>query len=138
LTAAPTKCTEDGGEVVITTSIPSRFAIRIAAGIAGHEQAPARELQLLRRAHEAGGAVQLLRRLAPLGPEVARAVHPREGRRLEVVVDVDPLRIVGSEHVRLDPEFRQVCRKLERPLHAAAAGGREVHRDEEDLHPGRR
>jgi hypothetical protein len=33
-TAAPTRCTDDGGEVVITASIPSRRAMRIAAGIA--------------------------------------------------------------------------------------------------------
>ena len=33
-TAAPTKCTELGGDVVSTTSIPSRRTIRIAAGIA--------------------------------------------------------------------------------------------------------
>ena len=33
-TAAPTRWTEPGGEVVITASIPSRRAMRIAAGIA--------------------------------------------------------------------------------------------------------
>ena len=33
-TAAPTRWTDDGGDVVRTTSIPSRLAIRIAAGIA--------------------------------------------------------------------------------------------------------
>src|SRR5581483_9898727 len=33
-TAAPTRCTDDGGEVVRTTSIPSRRAIWIAAGTA--------------------------------------------------------------------------------------------------------
>src|SRR4029453_6265501 len=33
-TALPTKCTEPGGEVVITASMPSFRAIRIAAGIA--------------------------------------------------------------------------------------------------------
>ena len=47
---------------------------------------------------------------------------------------VDPLRVVRREHVRLDPERGQVLRELERPLDAAAAGGREVERDEQHLH----
>ena len=34
LTAAPIRCTEPGGEVVNTTSIPSLRAIEIAFGIA--------------------------------------------------------------------------------------------------------
>jgi hypothetical protein len=34
LTAAPTKWTDPGGDVVITASIPSRCAILTAAGIA--------------------------------------------------------------------------------------------------------
>jgi len=48
---------------------------------------------------------------------------------------MNPLRIVGREDMRLDPELRQVGRELERTLDAAAARRREVHRDEEDLHP---
>ncbi len=143
LTAAPTRWTEDGGDVVITTSIPSRLTIRIAAGIAVRFQltfssGTSRRRPASRRLHaealEALRAVQLLGRLAPLRAEVARAMHPRERRRLQLVVAVDPLRIVRREHVRLDPEARQVRRELERPLDAAAAGRREVHRDEEDLH----
>ena len=147
LTAAPTRWTEDGGDVVITTSIPSRLTILIAAGIAvrfqltfssGHEQPPARELRLHADALEPLRAVQLLGGLAPFRPEVAGAVHPGERRRRQLVVAVDPLRVVGREHVRLDPELRQVRRELQRTLHAAAPGRREVHRDEEDLHCGRR
>ena len=68
-------------------------------------------------------AVQLLGRLAPARAEVARPVHPRLGRHAQRLVAVDPLRIVGSQHVRLDPERRQVLRELQRTLNASAAGG---------------
>ena len=147
LTAAPIRCTDDGGEVVSTTSIPSRLTIRIAAGIAvrfqltfssGTSRRRPGEPRVHAEALEALRAVQLLRRLAALRAEVARAVHPGERRRLQLVVAVDPLRVVGREHVRLDPEARQVRRELERPLDAPAAGRREVHRHEQDLHCGRR
>ena len=143
LTAAPTKWTELGGEVVSTTSMPSRRTIRIAAGIAvrfqgtfssGTSSAAAEEPRLGRRARRGPSF-----RAAPGGPaaaraEVARAMHPRLGRRLELVVAVHPLRVVRREHVRLDPERRQVGRGLQRALDAAAARGREVERDEQDLH----
>jgi hypothetical protein len=98
--------------------------MRIAAGIAVRFQA--------------GRAVQLLGRLASLRPEIARTVYPGERRRRQLVVAVDPLRIVRRENVRLDPELRQMRRELERTLDAAAACGREVERDDEDLHRGRR
>jgi hypothetical protein len=62
------------------------------------------------------------------------AVNPRLGRRLKLVVAVDPLRVVGSEHMRLDPERRQVRGRLQRALDAGAAGGREVQGDDQDLH----
>ena len=102
--------------------------------LVGDEQPPPGELRLLGEALEPLRPVQLLRRLAALRPHVARAVHPGERRRHQLVVAVDPLRIVGREHVRLDPELRQVRGELQRPLHAAAARGREVHRHEEHLH----
>ena len=106
--------------------------------LVGHEQPSPRELQLLPRSLEAGRAVQLLRGLAALRAEIARAVHPREHRRKRLVVTMDPLRVVGREHMRLDPELGQVGRELERALHAATARRREVHRDEQDLHRGAR
>ena len=59
-------------------------------------------------------------------------------RRLQLVVDVNPFRIVGREHVRLDPVRGQVGRELQRALHTAAARRREVHRHEQDLHRGAR
>ena len=77
LTAAPTKWTELGGEVVSTTSIPSRRAIRIAAGIAvrfhgtfssGHEQAPAEQARLGAEPLEPGRPVQLVGGRRPRGP----------------------------------------------------------------------
>ena len=78
--------------------------------------------------------VQLLGGLAAPGPDVAGAVHQRLARRDELVVPVDPPRIVRGEHVGLDPERRQVGRELERPLDAAPAGRREVDGDDEQLH----
>ena len=103
-----------------------------------HEQPPPGELQLLRSALEAGRPVQLLGRLASLRPEVARTMDPGECRSREPFVAVDPLGVVRREHVRLDPELRQVRGELQRALHSTASGGREVHRDEQDLHCGRR
>ena len=96
---------------------------------------PARQQPRLRRARaRARLAVQFLRRPASPRPEVAHAVHPRLRRRQQLVVHVDPLRVVRCEHVRLDPERGQVRRELQRALHAAAARRREVERDDEDLH----
>ena len=144
LTAAPTRCTDDGGEVVITTSIPSRLTIRIAVGIAVRFQLTFSSGTSRRRlasractpsALESLRAVQLLGRLPALRAEIAGAMHPRERRRLQLVVAVDPFRVVRGEHVGLDPEARQVRRELERPLDSAAAGRREVHRDQQDFHP---
>ena len=71
-------------------------------------------------------AAELLRRLPRPRAEVARAVDPRLRRHAQLGVAVHPLRVVGREHVRLDPERGQVLRELERALHAAAARGREV------------
>ena len=102
------------------------------------EQPPARELQLLRRALEPSRPVQLLRGLAPLRSQVAGAMHPGQRRHREPFVAVNPLRVVGREHVRLDPELRQVCGELQWTLYPAAPGRREVHRDQENLHCGRR
>ena len=61
-------------------------------------------------------------------------MHPRLSRQLQVLVDVEPLRIVGGEDVGLDPVRRKVRRKLERTLDSAAARRREVHRHQKDLH----
>ena len=141
-TAAPTRCTEPGGDVVITTSMLSARAIRSAAGIAVRFHVAASSGTTSRRgssracvsdALEPGLAVQLLRRQAPARPEVAHAVHPRLRRRQQLVVHVHPPRIVRCEDVRLDPERGQVRRELQRTLHAAAARRREVERHEENL-----
>ena len=83
---------------------------------------------------EPGAPVQLLGELARARPDIARAVHPRLRRRLQLVVDVDPLRVIGREHVRLDAVRREVRGELQRTLHAAAARRREVHRHEQELH----
>ena len=147
LTAAPTRCTDDGGEVVITTSMPSlphdadrrRDRRQVPAHVlVGDEQAPPGELRLPREAHEALRPVQLLGGLPALRAEVARAMHPGERRRLQLVVAVDPLRVVRREHVRLDAELRQMRRELERPLDAPSPGRREVEADDQHLHCGRR
>ena len=128
---------------MITTSIPSLRTSLIAAGIAVRFQltfssgTSSRRPNSARLAHgevDARRAVQLLRRQAALRAEIARAVHPGLRRHGQLGVAVDPLRVVGREHVRLDPERRQVRRELERSLHAAAAGGREVERHEQHLH----
>ena len=86
---------------------------------------------------EAATAMQLVREPAAARPHVARAVDPGLRRQGQIGILVHPLRIVGREHVRLDPERGQVRRELERPLHSTAARGREVHRHEEDLHAAR-
>src|SRR5262249_3891098 len=62
---------------------------------------------------------------------------PGEGRRRQLVVAVDPLRVLRRQHVRLDPELGEVRGELQRALDAAAAGGREVERDEQHLHERR-
>ena len=99
-----------------------------------HQHSAERERRLAAGALETLEAVELLRREATLGPDVADAVDPRLSRRDEVVVTVNPLGVVGREHVRLDPEAGQVRRELERPLDAAAARGREVQRHEQHFH----
>ena len=83
---------------------------------------------------EATATVQHLHGPASLRPEVARAMDPGLRRRLQLVVDVNPLRIVGREHVRLDAERREVRGELQRALYPASARGRVVHRHEQDLH----
>ena len=86
------------------------------------------------KAIQAGRAVQLFRRAAALRPDVAGPVYPRLRRRLELVVGVHPFWVVRSEHMGLDPELWKVGRELQRPRHAAAAGRRKVHRDDQQLH----
>ena len=102
-----------------------------------HEQAASGQPCLHPDALEPLPAVELLGRLPALRPEVAGPVHPGERRRLQLVVAMNPLRVVRREHVRLDPEARQVSGELQRPLHAAASRRREVHGHEEDLHAER-
>ena len=127
--------------------MPSRRTAWIAAGIAVAFQVTLASGTSARR--NASDACVPRRSSPPLpcsssagrrarGPDVADAVHPGLARRLQLVVAVDPLRVVGREHVRLDPERRQVGGELERPLDAAAARGRPVHRDDEDAHYWRR
>ena len=132
-----------GGEVVMTASIPSRRAIRIAAGIAVRFHVTLASGTSSRRAvtcactsarSSPSAARELLRRLPRARADVAHAVHPRLGRDAQLGIAVHPLRVVGREHVGLDPERGQVLRELERALHAAAARGREVHRHEQHLH----
>ena len=127
-----------------TTSIPSLRAIEIAFGIAvafqrhvlvgqragGGRSSPARK----RTRSTPRPAVQLVGDPPAARPDVAGAVHPRLRRQRQVRVLVHPLRVVRREHVRLDPERRQVARELQRALDAAAARGREVEGDEKELH----
>ena len=101
-----------------------------------HQHPAERERSLAPRALEPLEAVELLRRQAAFRPDVADAVDPRLGRRHEVVVAVHPLGVVRREHVGLDSEAGEVGRELERPLDAAAARGREVHRREQHFHAG--
>ena len=143
LTAAPIRWIEFGGDVVITASIPSLLTMRDrrrdrgqvpAHVLVRHEQAATEQPHLRREALEALGAVELVGGPLAARPDVLRAVHPRLRRRDELVVAVHPLRVVRREHVRLDPVGGQVRRELERALDAAAPGGREVERYEQDLH----
>ena len=104
----------------------------------GQEQPASGDLRLQEQALEPLGDGELLGRLPRPRPDVADAVHPGLRRHAQVGIAVHPLRVVGSEHVGLDPERGQVLRELQRPLHAAAARGREVQRDEEHLHGAKR
>ena len=62
-------------------------------------------------------------------------MDPRLRRQLELLVRRRRARHVRREHVRLDPERRQMRRELQRPLHASAAARRKVERHEQDLQP---
>ncbi|HET7043444.1 MAG TPA: hypothetical protein VFI37_01235 [Gaiellaceae bacterium] len=106
--------------------------------LVGEEQPAAERARVDERPLGAGRPVQLLGARPSLRADEANTVDPRLRRHLELLVAVDPLRVFRSEHVGLDPEPGQVRRELERPLHAAAARGREVERDEQDLHAGER
>ena len=98
------------------------------------EETPRRHLGLQKRATETVSGPELLDRLPRPRPEVSRAVDPRLRRNAQLGVRVHPLRVVRREHVRLDAERGKVLRELERALHTATAGGREVHRHEQHLH----
>ena len=98
------------------------------------EKRARRELHAERHAPETGAAAELLGRPARGRAEVPRAVHGRRRRELERLVRVEPLRVVGSEDVRLHAELGKVRRELERPLDARAARRREVEGDDQDLH----
>ena len=108
-----------------------RFHVTLASGTSSRR---AVDLRLNERAFEALRRAQLLRRLPRARTDVAGAMDPCLRRDPELGIAVDPLGIVGREHVRLDPERGEVLRELERALHAPAAGWREVHRDQEDAH----
>ena len=143
--AAAMRCVEPGGDVETTTSIPCSRTSRIPAGIAvtahvafssGHDEAPQLQPRLRQRALEPSVPASTSRRLAAADADVARPVHPRLGRHPQALVAMQPARIVGREHVGLDPHRRQVLRELQRALDAAAAGGREVEADDQRLHGG--
>ena len=102
--------------------------------LVGQEQPAADRRGAHERELDAAPAVLLVGDPPPARPDVARAVDPRLRRQRQVGVLVHPLRIVRREHVRLDPERGQMARELQRALHAAAAGGREIESDEEELH----
>ncbi len=128
---------------MITASMPSRRTMRIAAGIAVRFHVTLASGTSRRRAVTCAwrsarsnpvGRAELLGRLARTWADVASAMDPGLRRYAQLGVPVHPLRIVRREHVGLDAERRQVLRELERALHAAPAGGREVHRHEQDLH----
>jgi hypothetical protein len=53
---------------------------------------------------------------------------------MQLLVAVEPLRVVRREHVRLYPERREMGRGLQRALNAAPACRREIHGHEEDFH----
>ncbi len=90
------------------------------------------------RALEPLRAGKYLGRLPAAHADVARAVHPRLGRQPEALVSMQPARVVGCEHVGLDPHRREVLRELQRSLDAASARGGEVEADEEGIHGGDR
>ena len=104
--------------------------------LVGNERAAAEQPRLGGEPREALLAVELLGRLAADRAEVARPVHPRLGRHAERLVAMDPLRVVGREHVRLDPERGQVLGQLQGTLHSSTAGRGKVEADEQHLHPG--
>ena len=53
---------------------------------------------------------------------------------VQLVVSRNPLRVVRGEHMRLDPELREMRGQLQGTSDPAAARGREVHRHEEHPH----
>ena len=147
-TAAPTRWTEPGGEVVSTTSIPSRAHDpdrgRDRGRVPGHvlvgdEQRGGRRADACApSALEPVRAVQLLRRSPAARADVARAVHPGLRRRRQLVVACTHFGSSGASTCVSMPSGGQVGRELERPLHAAAARGREVERDEQEPFMGGR
>ena len=89
--------------------------------LVGQEQPAADRRGTPQREVDPAPAVQLVRDPTPTRTDVASPVHPGLRRKRQLCVGVDPLRVVGCEHVRLDAERRQMARELQRPLHAAAA-----------------
>src|SRR6187200_2884079 len=49
---------------------------------------------------------------------------------------MDPLGVVGGEHVRLDSERGKLLGQLQGTLHSSTAGRGKVEADEQHLHPG--
>ncbi len=107
--------------------VPGHVLIRDEHASADRRGAHERELH-------AAPAVLLVGDPPAARADVAGTVDPRLCRKRQVGVLVHPLRIVRRQDVRLDPERREMARELQRALDAAAARGRKVEGDEEELH----
>ncbi len=102
--------------------------------LVGQEQPAPEQPRVGRVALDARRPVQRIRRAAAARPDVVRAMDPGLRRRLQVVVAVEPLGVIGRENVRLDAELGEERGELQRALDAASPGRREVHGNEENLH----
>ena len=105
--------------------------------LVGHQGPLVGVARLDRQPGEAAAAGQRILAERCSGAEEPRTVDDGVVRDLreQRLVAGEPLRIVGRQHVHLDPELGEVLAELQRPLHAAAAGGREVERHEQGPHP---
>src|SRR5439155_36345 len=121
--SSPAKSSKSEPLAIVTTA-PCGSSARVSSATASETVTTASALERARldeRALDALRPVQLLRQLPPARADEADAVHPRLRPRRQLVVAVQPLRVLRREHVRLDAEAREVRRELERPLDAAAA-----------------
>src|SRR5262249_26858951 len=76
---------------------------------------------------------QLLRRAASARPDVTNSVNPCLRRQLALQICLVSARASGGKHVGLDPERREMCSELQRPLDTAPAARRKVARHEQDF-----